>query len=230
MKSNQAIDPLPIGQKETDEFPRFGLSQYAKRYRENFGPINLEISGEVKQPFRITNDELSQLTRKNMTSDFHCVTTWTKRNLQWSGYRFVDFFEQLIKPRLSESNLTHWVILKSLDGYRSRMLLSDILDPNILLADQLNGQPICSKHGAPLRLVAPAHYGYKNPKHLKSIEFHCKDYSFKPPLFSFMEHPRARVEFEERGRFFPGWLLRRLYRPLIKSTIRKFELAMLNKH
>jgi len=226
MNSNQTFNPLPQGQKEIEEFPRFGLSQYANRYQEDFGPISVNISGEVQRPFNITIKELSQLNRSEMTSDFHCVTTWTKRNLHWGGYRFVDFFEQLIKPHLKSNHLIHWVVFKSLDGYRARMLLSDILDSNILLADKLNGEPLSSKHGAPLRLVAPAHYGYKNPKHIKAIEFHTQDYHFKPPLLSFMEHPRGRVEYEERGLFFPGWFLRMIYRPLIKSTIKEFKMGM----
>ena len=230
MKSIQTIEPLPVGQKEIEEFPRFGLSQYAKRYRDDFGSINLEISGQVKQSFKLTIEELAELTRVEMNSDFHCVTTWTKRNLLWAGYRFVDLFEQLIEPQLRSNHSIHWVVFKSLDGYRARMLLSDILDSDILIADCLNGERLCSMHGAPLRLVAPAYYGYKNPKHLKAIEFHTKDYHFKPPLFSFMEHPRGRVEFEERGQFFPGWLLRYVYRPLIKLTISKFKLGMKTKN
>lgn len=229
MKSAINSRPLPIGQREIDEFPRFGLSQFANRYRNNFGPIKLNILGEEKQLFKLTASDLKKLTRTQMTSDFHCVTTWTKRDLHWGGYRFVDFFEQLVKPHLNSKHSIHWVVFKSLDGYRARMLLSDILDSNILLADELNGKQICSKHGAPLRLVAPAHYGYKNPKHIEAIEFHTKEYQFKPPLLSFMEHPRGRVEHEERGLFFPAWLLRLIYRPLIKSTIKKFKMGMLAK-
>jgi hypothetical protein len=37
-----------------------------------------------------------------------------------------------------------------------------------------------------------------------------------------MDHPRARVALEERGRVFPGWLLRHLYRPLIGRTEKRF--------
>jgi hypothetical protein len=40
-----------------------------------------------------------------------------------------------------------------------------------------------------------------------------------------MDHPRARVALEERGRGAPGWLLRRLYRPLIAPTVWWFRRA-----
>jgi hypothetical protein len=41
-----------------------------------------------------------------------------------------------------------------------------------------------------------------------------------------MDHPRARVAFEERGNGMPSWLLRLIYRLLIPSTIRRFRRAI----
>jgi hypothetical protein len=40
-----------------------------------------------------------------------------------------------------------------------------------------------------------------------------------------MDHPRARVAFEERGRGLPGWVLR-LYRLIIPLTIVNFRMAL----
>ena len=77
--------------------------------------------------------------------------------------------------------------------------MADLLNRDVLLADQLDGRPLTARHGAPLRLVMPAHYGYKNAKHLKAINF-CQDQSdFQPPAFRFMGHLRGRVAAEERG-------------------------------
>ena len=41
-----------------------------------------------------------------------------------------------------------------------------------------------------------------------------------------MVHPRARVAGEERGQWIPGWLLRYLYRPLIRPTAARFARAL----
>ena len=38
-----------------------------------------------------------------------------------------------------------------------------------------------------------------------------------------MDHERARVAYEERGRFISGWILRYLYRPLIAPAIRRMD-------
>ncbi len=218
---------LPPGQRAIEAFPRFGLTPYAERYQKDFGPLKLHVAGDcLQQALDLEAEDLQPLKRIEFNADFHCVTSWTKQNLCWSGYSFESFYTRYVISILKNNIKPHWVIFKSIDGYRSRLLIEDLLKSNVMLADTLNGQPLCAIHGAPLRLVAPKHYGYKNPKYLKSIAFYGKDYRFKPPLLSFMEHPRARVELEERGQYIPGWILRYAYRPMIQSTIDLFKRTM----
>jgi DMSO/TMAO reductase YedYZ molybdopterin-dependent catalytic subunit len=109
------------------------------------------------------------------------------------------------------------------------MYLKDLKCSDTLLVDSMDGQTLNVAHGAPLRLLAPAHYGYKSAKHISRIEFLSNADTYQPSGLRFMDHPRARVELEERGSIFPGWFLRRRYRPLVKSTAAKFSSA-LTKH
>ncbi|VAX01944.1 hypothetical protein MNBD_ALPHA03-2104 [hydrothermal vent metagenome] len=223
MVKNNLLSP---GQFAIDHFPRFGLTQYADKYSTQSSPLDILISGDVEDKIRLAEKDLDPLTRIEQTSDFHCVTTWTRQNLLWSGYRFKDFYQKIILPNVRPSNKANYVIFRSQDGFRSILPLSDLLADEVLLADRLDGEPLSAKHGAPLRLVTPAHYGYKSTKHLTTIEFWPDESKFHPPMYRFMSHPRARVEFEERGLWFPGWFLRYLYRPQIKSTIKLFEETM----
>lgn len=216
---------LPRGQREIDALPRFGLIKFARRFPSETEEITIDIVGDVGQSIRIST-ELNQLERIDQVSDFHCVTTWTKRKVRWSGFRFSDFYEKLVVARARLDADITFVIFRGQDGYRVGMQLEDLLAPDVMLADRLEGQPLPIANGAPLRLVAPAHYGYKNAKHLNGIEFWRDRRDYLPAAFAFMDHPRARVEHEERGRIFPGWLLRRLYRPLIEPTKRKFQKAL----
>ena len=124
-----------------------------------------------------------------------------------------------------ESN-ADFVVFGGQDGYRVGMQLEDLVAPDVILADRLEGQALPIAHGAPLWLVAPAHYGYKSAKHVARIEFWRDERNYRAAAFKFMDHPRARVKHEERGSIFPGWLLRRLYRPLVEPTKRKFEDAL----
>ena len=216
---------LPPGQYERATFPRFGATPYADRFPSQTVRIELSISGDVREPIRV-GSELERMARVDQCSDFHCVTTWTHRSLRWRGTRFSDFYRQIALPLAGAAEDASFVVLRGQDGYRTSLPLADLLAPDVLLADRLDGQPLSIAHGAPLRLVAPAHYGYKSIKHVDRIEFRRSSAGYRPIGFRFMQHPTARVASEERGQWFPGWLLRRLYRPLVGPTARRFELAL----
>ncbi|TDU31862.1 DMSO/TMAO reductase YedYZ molybdopterin-dependent catalytic subunit [Panacagrimonas perspica] len=221
------IPALPPGQIERQQFPRFGLGKFARRFPADPDRLMLGIRGDVGREMRIGN-EFQSLPRIEQQSDFHCVTTWSVRGVRWGGVRFLDFYEQIALPLAKPLPGAELVVLRGEDGYCSCLPLEDLLHPDVILADRLDDQPLDVAHGAPLRLVAPAHYGYKNVKHLVSIEF-WKDrrrYRFPFPYPAFMDHPRARVAFEERGRFFPSWMLRHLYRLLIPFSVWNFERAL----
>jgi len=212
---------LPPGQRETVAFHRFGLTQFANRFPKETSSCALKVLGGVSRELHLT-DVLKGLPRVDQVCDFHCVTTWTFRALRWEGVRFIDFYTQVIQPKATPHPSATLVALRGQDGARTAMLLEDLLAPDVLLADRLNGQPISIDHGAPLRLIAPAHYGYKSVKHLSQIEFRVPTAGYRVSGLAFMDHPRARVAHEERGRVLPGWLLRYLYRPLIPGTVSRF--------
>ena len=222
MRTNPA---LPPGQREIKNFPRFGLTPFAVRFPTTFDTANIQIDGDVTTPIEV-GIELKQIARVEQCSDFHCVTTWTSKALHWSGIRFSDFYRQIVVPLAGPSPDATFVVLRGQDGARSSLPLEDLLAPDVLLADRLNGQPLSIAHGAPLRLVAPAHYGYKSVKHVNRIEFWRSSANYRPFGLRFMVHPRARVANEERGQWIPGWVLRYLYRPLIRPTAARFEQAM----
>lgn len=215
-------EELPRGQVDGEDFPRFGFGKFAFRFPTNTKSIEIEVRGDVEKPFTL-REELGELPRVEQVSDFHCVTTWTKRSLLWSGFRFRDFYEEVVAPKVIPQQGANLVVLRSQDGYDQSLPLEDLLAPDVLLADRLDGDVLSVAHGAPIRLVAPAHYGYKNVKHLCSIEFwrDAREYRFAGPKF--MDHPRARVALEERGRGVPVWILRNIYPigiPLIRWLFR----------
>ena len=219
------IGTLPPGQRARSDFPRFGLDKYADRFPNDPNDVTLTIGGDVATACAVVSSDLDALPRVDQLSDFHCVTTWSTCGLSWSGVRFADFHEQLIVPRAQPAPDATLVVLRGQDGYRTSLPIDDLLDPQVLLANRLADAPLSIPHGAPIRLVAPAHYGYKNVKHVKAIEFWRDGREYRPAGFVFMDHPRARVEFEERGRGLPGWAYRLLYRPLVARTASRFRRA-----
>src|SRR5262249_29134242 len=110
------------------------------------------------------------------------------------------------------------------DGSRATLALEDALDEAVLLADQLGGAALDSDHGAPVRLLSPKQYGYKSAKHLCGIELHTREPNdgyrtgvrrrFLKWLVT--SHPRARVAEEERHRYLPAWVVRGIYRNVLR--------------
>lgn len=231
--AGSADQPWPPGQRERADFPRFGIPAFADRLPAGPQRLQLQLAGDLQRPLQLVADtnpgtgglDWSTLPRHSQVSDFHCVTTWSRRSLHWSGVRFADFHEQVARAQAGVHPAAVLVEFHAADGYRSALPLADLLAGDVLLADTLDGQPLPVAHGAPLRLVAPAHYGYKSLKHLKRISYWVDPARHRPVGWKFMAHPRARVAAEERGRGLPGWLLRWLYRPLIAPTVARFAAA-----
>ena len=222
--SGEARAQLPPGQRAMADFPRFGGVAFSKRPLKS-KDIRLEISGALERSMVLTEIELATLPRVTLVADFHCAAGWSHRTAKWSGFRFRDVWDMLIVPNAQPASEHGFVVLRCQDGYRTALPLADFLAPDVLIADRLNDQPLTVEHGAPIRLVAPAHYGYKSAKHLDRIELRADDHGYRPLLPRLLDHPRARVALEERGQFLPGWLLRYLFRPFIGPIIRKLKLA-----
>ncbi|MGH2849546.1 MAG: molybdopterin-dependent oxidoreductase, partial [Solirubrobacteraceae bacterium] len=49
------------------------------------------------------------------------------------------------------------------------LALDDLALPDVMLAYEMDGQPLPQEHGAPVRVVIPDMYGYKNVKWVERI-------------------------------------------------------------
>lgn len=222
--------PLPPGQKERDTLPRFGLPQFAHRILGPHPTSPLEIRGLGTHPLSLSAKALESLARVTQTSDFHCVTTWSVRNLCWQGIAFKTAFDDHMRPNASAGKPPDYAIVQGHDGYRACFWTADLLAPEVLLADTLEGCTKPAKHGMPYRLIIPSKYGYKSVKALKRITFTDSLVGYRPSGLRIMEHLRARVAQEERAKGIPGALLRLPYRAMIGPTIRRFERAWNDHH
>lgn len=57
---------LPPGQHELGEFPRFGLSQFIRRFPADTHHVSLTITGDTEESFTVS-DELRDLPRADRT-------------------------------------------------------------------------------------------------------------------------------------------------------------------
>jgi DMSO/TMAO reductase YedYZ molybdopterin-dependent catalytic subunit len=215
---------LPPGQRRIEGFPRFGthLSRPAPPVPDH--PV-LEIRG-AGVVLDLHSAELATLPRRELTADLHCVAGWSATDLRWEGVPFRTLYDTVIGPALPPGTTVTHVLFRGLDGFASVLLLEDALADDVLVAEHLDGRPLDSDHGAPLRLVSPQQYGYMSIKHLCRVEVHT---SPPPPtgsrtdrvLLSLLgRHPRARVWPEERNAALPAWSVRPVYRALIAPIVR----------
>jgi DMSO/TMAO reductase YedYZ molybdopterin-dependent catalytic subunit len=213
---------LPPGQRRIEGFPRFGA-----HFGQPPPPIPadpaIEIAGAVVEPFAVKVDELATLPRRALTADFHCVAGWTATDVPWEGVELQTFYRERVEPEVAPGPPITHLAFAGLDGYRSIVLIEDALADDVLLADRLDGQPLDGDHGAPVRLVSPAQYGFISTKHLCRIELHTAEPTgrYHPSLVIdrglrlVKPHRRARVLHEERHRYLPAWAVRNVYRLLI---------------
>ncbi|WP_218006104.1 molybdopterin-dependent oxidoreductase [Novosphingobium lentum] len=214
--------PLPPGQFEAARFQRFGLGKFRTMPVPQGAPPQLAIGGDVARSLDIW-ERLAVLPRHEQVSDFHCVTGWSVRSVRWSGWRFADVHAIIAAVTAMPDAGAETVVFRGSDGYACSLPLADLMAGDVMLADTLDGQPLGLEHGGPLRLVAPAHYGYKSVKHLFGFEY-WRDagphYRFPKPYPRFMDHPRARVAQEERA-LLPNWLIRPIYRLFVPGSIKR---------
>jgi DMSO/TMAO reductase YedYZ molybdopterin-dependent catalytic subunit len=158
---------LPPGQHSVTRFPVLDLGIHP-----GFDPATwrLSVAGEVERPLALTWAEFCALPQAQQVADFHCVTTWSQYDLRWGGVKFRTLLE-LVGPRPT----ARFLIQECADGYTTNLPLAELQGDDILLAWQLNGQPLPIEHGGPMRLLVPHLYGWKSAKFLTGLRFQVRD-------------------------------------------------------
>ncbi|MGH2460611.1 MAG: molybdopterin-dependent oxidoreductase [Chloroflexota bacterium] len=129
----------------------------------------LSVGGLVTHPFSLSYADILAMPSKETYRTLECISNEVGGDLisngQWVGVGLADL---LTKAEVSNGATT--VHFTSVDGYTDTMALEKARDPSTLLAYKLNGQPLPSKHGFPLRVLGTGTYGMKNPKWLTRID------------------------------------------------------------
>ena len=125
----------------------------------------LRIEGLVDQPQTLTYHQLKKLPRAEQVSNFHCVTGWSVKNVRWAGVRFRDLLA-VAQPRVEGTVLQ---FVSSEVPYTDTLTLRQAELADAMLAYEMDGKPLAREHGAPVRVVIPEMYGYKNVKWVERI-------------------------------------------------------------
>ena len=125
----------------------------------------LRIEGLVDRPQTLSYDELRRLPRAEQVSTFHCVTGWSVTNVHWAGVRFRD----LLAAAGPQASGTVLELVSAEAPYVDTLTLRQAELHDAMLAYEMDGKPLPREHGAPVRVVIPEMYGYKNVKWVERI-------------------------------------------------------------
>jgi DMSO/TMAO reductase YedYZ molybdopterin-dependent catalytic subunit len=179
--------------------------------RVNLSDWRLKIDGVVNQPLTLTMDDLKKLPRVELVGVLECAgngrsfyqprvagTQWafgSVGNGRWAGVRFRDVLQ---KAGLKESATQ--ILLDGSDAplgtmpkFQRTVTVQKALDPDTLLAYEMNGQPLPDEHGFPLRLIVSGWAGDSWVKWLRHIE--VLDHEFEGFwMKTAYRHPAHHVE------------------------------------
>ena len=160
---------------------------------------SLSVEGEVVEPLRLTLSEILALPKRAIPATLECAgNNRTDLDPLPAGNRFqsgaistaiwAGVPLRLVLERASVKTTAKEVLFEGADwgepepdvpttSYRRSLPVEAALDPDVLLAYKMNGEPLSEEHGCPLRVVVPGWYGMASVKWLRRIrvldhEFH----------------------------------------------------------
>ncbi|MDB9515343.1 sulfite oxidase-like oxidoreductase [Kamptonema animale CS-326] len=159
-------DRVPPGQHLTQGFP---VLTYGDTPHISTEEWHLKIWGKAKEvTFRWS--DLMAMPQSNFTADFHCVTHWSKLDVQWTGVKVTDFMTYVEVDPTAVHIMEH-----SYGGYTTNIAIADFLREENFFAHTVFGEPLTLDHGGPMRLVVPHLYAWKSAKWINGLEFLDKE-------------------------------------------------------
>jgi len=153
---------LPPGQYLTDKWPVLHAGSVP---RTDLATWTFKVFGEVEDEVELSWERFNELPRTEHTQDIHCVTRWSKFDMDFSGVHWRDL-AALAHPKPA----ARYAIAHSEQGFTANVPVRYLEDDHALLATRANGEPLEPEHGWPLRLVIPGKYFWKSAKWLRGIE------------------------------------------------------------
>lgn len=171
----ESNDDIPI--TPNDEF----FTEAIDFFDINPDTYRLMVMGEVANPLNLTLEEIrampvtSEIVRLTCIGYKSGVTSLTGV-ANWTGVRLHHIlnlsqinYDTVADISLHTPNLNPWAFSTSLN-------LEEAFWGDVILAYEMNGEPLPTKHGFPIRLVCPRFFGYKWIKWLSYINVTTKDY------------------------------------------------------
>lgn len=185
-------------------------------------PWKFEVDGLCAKPKTFDIDDIYKMMQfEERHYRFRCVETWAMC-VPWTGFKFSDLLK-LVEPSPKAKFVAFQTFnrpndadekagLPTFDGpnmsgrypwpYTEGLTIAEAMNELAFLAVGIYGKPLAKQHGAPIRLVVPWKYGFKNCKSIVRITLTDKqpetfwntlmpqEYGFTANVNPAVPHPR----------------------------------------
>lgn len=167
-----------------NNFYEFSSNKDVWKYSDSLvvRPWQVEVAGLVEKPRVYDIDTLvKEMPLEERLYRFRCVEAWAMA-VPWTGFPMTELLKKVrplasakfIKMQTfynkswsSEQRLKFWLPWP----YQEGLTMEEASNELTFLATGIYGHELPKQHGAPLRLVVPWKYGFKNIKSIVRIEF-----------------------------------------------------------
>lgn len=165
--NRHGMPKLPPDQVETKKWPVLDLGRKPEITLDRW---RLQVDGAVEEPMLLDWKAFLALPQVRDVSDFHCVTQWSRMDMEWTGVQLATV-AALVRPKPEATHL----FVYGYDGYTTNLPLEEALKDDVLLAHSVDGQSLSRDHGGPVRMVVPQLYAWKGAKWVNRLEFLTRD-------------------------------------------------------
>jgi len=195
-----------------------GVARAAKDLKTD--PWTVQVGGLVNQPRTFdVQDLLKKFTQQERIYRLRCVETWSMV-IPWMGFPLAALLKE-VEPTSQAKYVRFETLLdpQQMPGQKSRgfswpyaegLRLDEAMHDLTILATGLYGKPTLPQNGAPIRLVVPWKYGFKNIKSIVKIDLveempvsfwmaaAPQEYGFYANVNPAVSHPRWSQATESR--------------------------------
>jgi sulfoxide reductase catalytic subunit YedY len=180
-------------------------------------PWTVEIGGEVAKPRTIGIEDLLAMELEERIYRMRCVEAWSMV-IPWVGMSFSKL-ASLVEPTSKAKYVKFTSVARpeEMPGVRSRILdwpyteglrMDEAMHPLTLLTLGMYGETLPNQNGAPVRIITPWKYGFKNAKSIVRIDFVAEqprtawmtagpnEYGFYANVNPEVDHPRWSQKHE----------------------------------
>ena len=182
-------------------------------------PWSVEVGGLVQNPKTYAIEDLLKFQQKERIYRLRCVEAWSMV-IPWTGFELSDLLNE-VQPMTSAKYVAFTTIMDpgQMPGqssslypwpYTEGLRLDEAMHRLTILATGLYGHALPNVDGAPIRLVVPWKYGFKNIKAIVKIELtdtqpatfwntiSSNEYGFYSNVNPNVNHPRWSQATERR--------------------------------